>query len=60
MKLRMRRPTERLSLLGQGFLCHLGCIEEGLDIIVCIKGHRFMYASTVTVNLNVVSKVKGG
>ena len=48
-------PT-RLSLLGQGFLCHLGYREEGLDIVVFI----FIYALTVIVNLNLVSKVKGG
>ena len=40
-------------------LCHLEC-GEGLDIAVCIKHRRFVQASTVFVNLNLVSKVKGG
>ena len=58
MKLHMHSPIDptRLSLLGQGFLCHLGYREEGLDIVVFI----FIYALTVIVNLNLVSKVKGG
>ena len=44
----------------QCLLYHLKCGEEGLDIGVCVKHHRFVQASTVFVNLNLVSKVKGG
>ena len=32
------------------FLCHLKCKEEQLDIAVCIKCNRFMYASMIVVN----------
>lgn len=43
----------------QCLFCHLKC-GEGLNTGVCIKNCRFVQASTVFVNLNLVSKVKGG
>ena len=49
-----------IDLAELTFLCHLES-KEGLNITVCIiKSHSFMQISTVIINLNLVSKVKGG
>ena len=62
---RGRRPNKTTQaqsvwLAWTRSIYHLGCREEILDVTVCGKGHRFMQASIVFVNLSLVSKVKGG
>ena len=52
----MKSQIDPAYLTWARFLCHLEC-REGLDIAVCLKRHS---VSTVIVNLNLVSKVKGG